>query len=168
MPSEISAPVPDARGHFGPYGGRFVPETLVSALEELEQEYQSARTDPEFRREFSSLLGRLLRASNASLFRGAPDPAPWRSKNLSQARGPFAHRRAQKSTNAIGQAILCKRMGKKRVIAETGAGQHGVATATAAARFRLRMRCLHGRSGHEAPGCSTSRGWNFWARESSP
>ena len=134
MPFEISAPVPDARGHFGPYGGKFVPETLVSALEELEQEYQKARTDPEFRREFSSLLADYC---------GRPTPLYF-AERLTQRLGgakiylkreDLLHTGAHKINNAIGQAILCKRMGKKRVIAETGAGQHGVATATAAARF---------------------------------
>ena len=134
MPFEISALVPDAHGHFGPYGGRFVPETLVSALEELEQEYQRARTDPEFRREFSSLLADYC---------GRPTPlyfAERLTRRLGGAkiylkREDLLHTGAHKINNAVGQAILCKRMGKKRVIAETGAGQHGVATATVAARF---------------------------------
>ena len=126
--------VPDAFGHFGPYGGRFVPETLVSALEELEVEYQKARTDQEFRKEFSNLLANYC---------GRPTPlylAERLTERLDGAkiylkREDLLHTGAHKINNAIGQALLCKRMGKKRVIAETGAGQHGVATATVAARF---------------------------------
>ena len=127
-------PVPDALGHFGPYGGRFVPETLVSALEELELEYQKARIDPEFRKEFSSLLANYC---------GRPTPLYFAERLTGRLGGAkiylkredLLHTGAHKINNAIGQALLCKRMGKKRVIAETGAGQHGVATATVAARF---------------------------------
>ena len=126
--------VPDAFGHFGPYGGRFVPETLVSALEELELEYQKARTDPEFRKEFSNLLANYC---------GRPTPLYFAERLTERLGGAkiylkredLLHTGAHKINNAIGQALLCKRMGKKRVIAETGAGQHGVATATVAARF---------------------------------
>ena len=111
MPFEISAPVPDAHGHFGPYGGRFVPETLVSALEELEQEYQKARTDPEFRREFSSLLADYC---------GRPTPLYFAERLTQQLGGAkiylkredLLHTGAHKINNAIGQAILCKRMGR--------------------------------------------------------
>jgi tryptophan synthase beta chain len=126
--------LPDTHGHFGPYGGRFVPETLVSALDELEREYQRARLDPEFRKEFSDLLANYC---------GRPTPL-YLAERLSQRLGgariylkreDLLHTGAHKINNAIGQAILCRRMGKKRVIAETGAGQHGVATATVAARF---------------------------------
>jgi tryptophan synthase beta chain len=126
--------VPDAHGHFGPYGGKFVPETLFSALEELEQEYETAKNDPEFRREYAALLADYV---------GRPTPlyfAERLTEHLGGAkiylkREDLLHTGAHKINNAIGQAILCKRMGKKRVIAETGAGQHGVATATVAARF---------------------------------
>ena len=134
LASEMSAAVPDAHGHFGPYGGRFVPETLVSALEELEQEYQRARIDPGFRKEFSFLLADYC---------GRPTPLYF-AERLTQRLGgariylkreDLLHTGAHKINNAVGQALLCKRMGKRRVIAETGAGQHGVATATVAARF---------------------------------
>ena len=134
LASEMSASVPDAHGHFGPYGGRFVPETLVSALEELEQEYQRARIDPGFRKEFSFLLADYC---------GRPTPLYF-AERLTQRLGgariylkreDLLHTGAHKINNAVGQALLCKRMGKRRVIAETGAGQHGVATATVAARF---------------------------------
>jgi tryptophan synthase beta chain len=125
---------PDAHGHFGPYGGKFVPETLFSALEELEREYELAKKDPEFRNEYSYLLSEYV---------GRPTPLYY-AERLTQHLGgakiylkreDLLHTGAHKINNAIGQAILCKRMGKKRVIAETGAGQHGVATATVAARF---------------------------------
>jgi tryptophan synthase beta chain len=134
MSPEISALVPDAHGHFGPYGGRFVPETLVSALDELEEEYRKARIDSDFRKEFSALLADYC---------GRPTPLYF-AERLTQFLGgakiylkreDLLHTGAHKINNAIGQALLCKRMGKKRVIAETGAGQHGVATATVAARF---------------------------------
>lgn len=126
--------LPDAHGHFGQYGGKFVPETLVSALAELEHEYDLARKDTDFRREYSSLL---------SDFCGRPTPlyfAERLTRELGGARiylkrEDLLHTGAHKINNAIGQAILARRMGKKRLIAETGAGQHGVATATVAARF---------------------------------
>jgi tryptophan synthase beta chain len=131
---ETLTPLPDANGHFGQYGGKFVPETLVSALEELEVEYDLARKDPEFRKEFSYLLADYC---------GRPTPlyfADRLTRHLGGAkiylkREDLLHTGAHKINNAIGQAILAQRMGKKRVIAETGAGQHGVATATVAARF---------------------------------
>jgi tryptophan synthase beta chain len=126
--------VPDAHGHFGPYGGRFVPETLMTALLELEEEYRTARNDPAFQKELDYLL---------SEFVGRPTPlyfAERLTKELGGAkiylkREDLLHTGAHKINNAIGQILLARRMGKKRVIAETGAGQHGVATATVAARF---------------------------------
>ena len=131
MPSPV---VPDAHGHFGPYGGKFVPETLYSALEELEREYDKAKQDPEFRKEFAGLLHDFCGRSTPLYY------AERLTKHLGGAkiylkREDLLHTGAHKINNAIGQAILCRRMGKKRVIAETGAGQHGVATATVAARF---------------------------------
>lgn len=131
---ETLTSLPDANGHFGQYGGKFVPETLVSALGELEREYDIAKKDEAFRQEFSYLL---------SDFCGRPTPlyyADRLTQHLGGAkiylkREDLLHTGAHKINNAIGQAILAKRMGKKRVIAETGAGQHGVATATVAARF---------------------------------
>jgi tryptophan synthase beta chain len=126
--------VPDAHGHFGPYGGRFVPETLMTALLDLEREYETARKDPAFQKELDYLL---------SEFVGRPTPlyfAERLTKELGGAkiylkREDLLHTGAHKINNAIGQILLARRMGKKRVIAETGAGQHGVATATVAARF---------------------------------
>ena len=126
---------PDATGHFGPYGGRFVPETLIHALDELESEYARARRDPEFQRELDDLLRD---------FAGRPTPLI-EAHRLSAAAGcrvflkreDLLHTGAHKINNTVGQCLLTRRMGKPRVIAETGAGQHGVATAAAAARFGL-------------------------------
>src|SRR5437588_4004403 len=126
--------VPDAQGHFGPYGGMFVPETLMSALEELAAEYDRAKNDPKFQNELSILLRD---------FAGRPTPlyfAERLTKRLGGAkiylkREDLLHTGAHKINNALGQILLAQRMGKRRIIAETGAGQHGVATATVAARF---------------------------------
>jgi tryptophan synthase beta chain len=126
--------VPDAHGHFGPYGGRFVPETLMTALLDLEHEYETARKDPAFQKELDYLLREFV---------GRPTPLYF-AERLTQELGgakiylkreDLLHTGAHKINNAIGQILLARRMGKKRVIAETGAGQHGVATATVAARF---------------------------------
>jgi len=128
--------VPDPQGRFGPFGGRYVPETLFAALEELDAAYREARADPAFLGE----VDRLLRE-----FVGRPTqltPAPRLSAHAGGAqiwlkREDLAHTGAHKINNALGQALLAKRMGKTRIIAETGAGQHGVATATACARFGI-------------------------------
>ena len=134
--SHASAQVPDPRGRFGNFGGRYVPETLTRALDELSEEYDRAKRDPEFQQELSGLL---------KTFVGRPSPL-YHAKRLSQAAGgaqiwlkreDLNHTGAHKINNTIGQALLTKRMGKSRVIAETGAGQHGVATATACAHFGL-------------------------------
>ena len=126
--------VPNAHGHFGPYGGRFVPETLMTALLDLEREYETARKDPAFQKELDYLLREFV---------GRPTPLYF-AERLTQELGgakiylkreDLLHTGAHKINNAIGQILLARRMGKKRVIAETGAGQHGVATATVAARF---------------------------------
>lgn len=128
------AAVPDASGHFGSYGGMFVPETLMTALHELTDEYHAARKDPAFRAELSELLANFV---------GRPTPL-YLAERLTERLGgakiylkreDLLHTGAHKINNAVGQILLAKRMGKKRVIAETGAGQHGVATATVAARF---------------------------------
>jgi tryptophan synthase beta chain len=128
---------PDAQGHFGPYGGRFVPETLVHPLQELEEEYFRARKDASFQREFDYYLKE---------FCGRPTPlyfAERLTRELGGARiylkrEDLLHTGAHKINNCIGQILLARRMGKTRIIAETGAGQHGVATATVAAMFGLR------------------------------
>lgn len=128
--------LPDPKGHFGPYGGRFVPETLMSPLEELEKAYEEAIADPQFQAELDSLLKN---------YAGRPTPLYF-AKRLSEQIGgakiylkreDLLHTGAHKINNALGQALLAKRMGKKRVIAETGAGQHGVASATACALLGL-------------------------------
>jgi tryptophan synthase beta chain len=135
--------LPDQHGHFGPYGGRFVPETLMTALLELEREYAAAKIDPVFRRELAHLLHDFV---------GRPTPL-YLAERLTEKLGgakiylkreDLLHTGAHKINNAIGQILLARRMGKKRIIAETGAGQHGVATATAAARFGLECRIYMG------------------------
>jgi tryptophan synthase beta chain len=133
-----SAPqaMPDAQGRFGPYGGRYVPETLVAPLEELEQAYAEARKDPKFQSELDLLLRN---------FAGRPTPLQFASRLSENLGGPriylkredLLHTGAHKINNCIGQGLLAVRMGKRRVVAETGAGQHGVATATVAARLDL-------------------------------
>jgi tryptophan synthase beta chain len=128
--------LPDASGHFGPYGGSFVSETLTHALEELKKVYAHYQNDPEFLREFHHEL---------KYFVGRPSPIyharRWSSEvggaQIYFKREDLNHTGAHKINNVIGQALLAKRMGKPRVIAETGAGQHGVATATICARFGL-------------------------------
>ncbi|MCX8250488.1 MAG: tryptophan synthase subunit beta [Dehalococcoidia bacterium] len=131
--------LPDSRGRFGDYGGRFVPETLMAALEELELEYKSARSDPAFVAELDDLLANYV---------GRPSPLYFAS-NLTRELGgaqiyikreDIIHTGAHKINNAVGQALLARRLGKKRIIAETGAGQHGVATATVCAMFG--MECV--------------------------
>ena len=130
---------PDARGHFGPYGGTFVAETLIHALDELKDAYAAAQRDPEFMAEYQSELAHFV---------GRPSPiyhAARMSRELGGAqiylkREDLNHTGAHKVNNTIGQALLARRMGKPRVIAETGAGQHGVATATICARYG--MECV--------------------------
>jgi tryptophan synthase beta chain len=132
----ISQVVPDARGRYGPYGGRYVPETLMAPLEELERAYAEASADPSFQ----ARLGKLLHD-----FAGRPTPLQFASRLTEQFGGPriyikredLLHTGSHKINNCLGQGLLAVRMGKKRVIAETGAGQHGVATATVAALLGL-------------------------------
>jgi tryptophan synthase beta chain len=127
---------PDEHGHFGPYGGRYMPEALIGALDELSAEYDKARIDPEFTGE----LTRLLRdyAGRPSLLTEAPRFAEHAGgARVFLKREDLNHTGSHKINNVLGQALLTKRMGKKRVIAETGAGQHGVATATACALMGL-------------------------------
>ncbi|MDD5617817.1 MAG: pyridoxal-phosphate dependent enzyme, partial [Candidatus Omnitrophica bacterium] len=128
--------LPDKQGHFGIFGGKFVPETLMPALQELEAEYKIAQKDKTFQKELDYLLAQ---------YAGRPTPLYF-AENLSKLLGSLKiylkredllHTGAHKINNTLGQALLARRMGKKRVIAETGAGQHGVATATVAALFGL-------------------------------
>jgi tryptophan synthase beta chain len=134
---------PDPRGHFGQFGGRYVAETLMPALLELEEAYAEAMADPEFEKEFHYYLNHYV---------GRPSPlyyAERLSEHLGGARiylkrEDLNHTGAHKVNNTVGQVLLAKRMGKKKVIAETGAGQHGVATATVAARFGLECEVFMG------------------------
>jgi tryptophan synthase beta chain len=135
--------VPDAGGHFGPYGGRYVPEVLMAPLEELEQAYLAIKTDAAFQAELADLLKN---------YAGRPTPLYY-AKRLSEKLGggkiyfkreDLLHTGAHKINNALGQALLARKMGKKRIIAETGAGQHGVATATACALLGLQCRVYMG------------------------
>ncbi|MGH3860217.1 tryptophan synthase subunit beta [Actinokineospora sp.] len=127
---------PDERGHFGPYGGRYMPEALIGALDELTAEYDKARLDPEFTDEFARLLRDY--AGRPSLLTEAPRFAEHAGgARVFLKREDLNHTGSHKINNVLGQALLTKRMGKKRVIAETGAGQHGVATATACALMGL-------------------------------
>ena len=131
--------VPDKRGHFGPYGGMFVPETLMAPLQELAREYEKARRDRRFREELDYYLRE---------YAGRPTPLYFAERMTRQLGGPkiylkredLLHTGAHKINNTLGQILLAKRMGKRRIIAETGAGQHGVAAATVAAMFG--MECV--------------------------
>src|SRR5713101_1396722 len=128
---------PDALGHWGPYGGRFVPETLMAPLEELTEAYLVAKDDQSFQSELRNLL---------TNYAGRPTPLFYASRLTEQAGGAriylkredLLHTGAHKINNTLGQILLARRMGKRRIIAETGAGQHGVATATVCALFGLR------------------------------
>jgi tryptophan synthase beta chain len=141
--SSIAQAVPDSRGRYGPYGGRYVPETLVAPLEELEQAYAAAQADASFSAELDSLLHN---------FAGRPTPLQFASRLTEHLGGPriylkredLLHTGAHKINNALGQGLLAARMGKPRIIAETGAGQHGVATAAVAARLGLKCTVYMG------------------------
>jgi len=135
--------VPDAHGRFGPYGGSFVPETLMHALRQLSEHYEQARQDPEFKKQFDYYLKSYV---------GRPSPLYFAERLTREAGGAriylkredLNHTGAHKINNCIGQALLTRRMGKPRIIAETGAGQHGVATATAAALFGMKCQVYMG------------------------
>jgi tryptophan synthase beta chain len=134
-----SQPRPDFHGRFGPYGGQYVPETLMAALAELVTEYEAARGDPAFQSEYAALLRDFV---------GRPTPLYFASRLTERAGGAriylkredLAHTGAHKINNALGQALVAKRMGKRRIVAETGAGQHGVASATVCAM--MGMQCV--------------------------
>ena len=136
MTETLPAPetLPDAHGHFGAFGGMFVPETLMFALNELSAEYERAKADPAFQHELDYLLREYV---------GRPTPLyfaeRWTEKlggaKIYLKREDLLHTGAHKINNAMGQILIARRLGKKRIIAETGAGQHGVATATVCARF---------------------------------
>jgi len=139
----MTTTVPDIHGRFGPYGGRFVPETLMFALRQLTEHYEQARQDAEFQKQFTYYLKHYV---------GRPSPLYFAERLTQEAGGAriylkredLNHTGAHKINNCIGQALLTRRMGKPRIIAETGAGQHGVATATAAALFGLKCQVYMG------------------------
>jgi len=156
MTATVTKTWPDSHGRFGPYGGRFVPETLVAPLEELERAYAEASADPKFQAELDDLLRN---------FAGRPTPLQFAERLTSHLGGPriymkredLLHTGAHKINNCIGQALLAVRMGKRRIIAETGAGQHGVATATVAARFGLECVVYMGTEDMERQRLNVSR-----------
>src|SRR5205809_4102406 len=135
--------MPDSQGRFGPYGGQYVPETLMHALRQLTEHYEAAREDAEFQKQFDCYLRQYV---------GRPSPLYFAERLTKEAGGAriylkredLNHTGAHKINNCIGQALLTRRMGKPRIIAETGAGQHGVATATAAALFGLKCQVYMG------------------------
>ena len=135
---------PDATGHFGPYGGRYVGETLVAALDALTEAYQEAKHDPVFQRELAAMLKH---------YAARPTPVDYIQRlsdhvggaKIYLKREDCTHTGAHKINNVVGQGLLAKRMGKKKLIAETGAGQHGVATATIAARFGMACQVFMGK-----------------------
>ena len=148
--------MPDATGHFGPYGGMFVPETLISALNDLAAEYERARKDQGFKNELEALLRD---------FAGRPTPLYFAERLTSKLGGAkiylkredLLHTGAHKINNALGQILLARRMGKARIIAETGAGQHGVATATVAARFGCECVVYMGKTDMERQAVNVAR-----------
>jgi tryptophan synthase beta chain len=154
---------PDERGRFGAYGGRFVPETLVPALVELEAAYRAARVDASYRAELDRLL---------TTFAGRPTPlfdaerltAAWGGARVLLKREDLCHTGAHKINNTLGQVLLAKRMGKRRIIAETGAGQHGVATASACALFGLPCEVYMGALDVERQALNVARMELFGAR----
>ncbi|QSR87473.1 tryptophan synthase subunit beta [Candidatus Methylacidiphilum infernorum] len=154
FPSSLT--LPDSLGYYGPYGGRFAPESLMEALLQLEAEYQKAKEDPRFKEELQELLKN---------YAGRPTPL-YHAKRLSSLLGDIKvylkredllHTGAHKINNTLGQVLLAKRMGKKRVVAETGAGQHGVATATACALFGLECTIYMGEVDMERQALNVSR-----------
>jgi tryptophan synthase beta chain len=148
--------VPDQHGHFGKYGGMFVPETLMAALTELTHEYEMARKDPAFQAELDRLLHEYVGRPTSLYF-----AERWTEKlggaRIYLKREDLLHTGAHKINNALGQALLALRLGKKRIIAETGAGQHGVATATVCARFGLECVIYMGKIDMERQALNVAR-----------
>src|SRR5918992_3319404 len=147
---------PDAGGHWGRYGGRYVPETLMAPLEELTEAFDAARDEESFQREFESLL-RDFSGRPTPLFHAARLTEHAGGARIYLKREDLAHTGSHKLNNVLGQALLTKRMGKTRVIAETGAGQHGVATATAAALFGLDCTVYMGKVDTERQALNVAR-----------
>jgi tryptophan synthase beta chain len=156
--------VPDEKGRFGPFGGRYVPETLMAAVDQLAREYDAACKDPSFWRELDWYL-RNYAGRATPLYFARRLTAHLGGAKIYLKREDLAHTGSHKINNTLGQTLLTIRMGKKRVIAETGAGQHGVATATAAAAFACNAPCTWGRRMFVAR-ISTSSAWNCWAQRS--
>ena len=155
-PTETTEQLPDAHGHFGTYGGMFVPETLMDPMQTLAEEYEKAKNDPKFQTELDYLLRQYC---------GRPTPLyyaeRWTEKlggaKIYLKREDLLHTGAHKINNALGQILLAKRLGKKRIIAETGAGQHGVATATVCARFGMECIVYMGRVDMERQALNVAR-----------
>ena len=146
--TDISIPVfgardPDARGYYGAFGGRFVPETIVAPVEELTTAYYRTRDDPDFRQQLGALLRNYV-GRPTPLYEAARLSASSGGARIVLKREDLAHTGAHKINNALGQALLASRMGKRRIVAETGAGQHGVASATACALLGLECRVYMG------------------------
>ena len=135
--------LPDSHGRYGPYGGQYVPETLMSAVHQLAEAYEKAKADPEFDRELRYYLKQYVGRPNPLYF-ARRATAAWGGAKIYLKREDLNHTGAHKINNTLGQGLLCVRMGKPRIIAETGAGQHGVATATAAALLGLECEVYMG------------------------
>ena len=155
---------PSSEGRFGDFGGRFVPETLVPACKELEAAFRSAWADPAFRTELDDLLRDY--AGRPSALTECHRLGEHLGLRLLLKREDLNHTGSHKINNVIGQALLARRMGKRRLVAETGAGQHGVATATAAALLRHGVQGLHGRRSTSSGRRSTCSGCGCWAPRS--
>ena len=160
MPAPVSG-LPDAAGHFDQFGGRFVPEALYSALQQLEQEFAAAMADPAFGSELSALraeyTGRPSPLTEVHRFAEHAEPSAGRKPVIVLKREDLNHTGSHKINNVLGQALLARRMGKTRLIAETGAGQHGVATATAAALFGMECTVYMGRVDTERQALNVAR-----------
>src|SRR4051812_31649175 len=156
MTIDDAATVPDLTGHFGPFGGRFAPEALIAALDELAAEFAAAQRDPRFQAELEHL---------ATTYAGRPSPLSEAKRFGAEAGGArillkredLNHTGSHKINNVLGQALLTKRMGKRRLIAETGAGQHGVAAATAAALLGLECSVYMGEVDTERQALNVAR-----------
>jgi len=159
-------PWPDARGRYGEFGGRFVPETLMYALGELEQAYNESKADPAFNAELDDLRTHFVGRATP-LYLAKRLTAHLGGAKIYFKREDLAHTGAHKINNALGQCLLAKRMGKDRVIAETGAGQHGVATATACALLGPQVHRLHGRRRYRTTETECISHSAFWAAKSS-
>jgi len=148
--------LPDHRGHFGPYGGRYVAETLMPAILEIEEAYARIGNSPDFQEELRKLLEDYAGRPTPLFFAGRLTEK-YGGARIYLKREDLAHTGAHKINNTLGQALLAKWMGKRKVIAETGAGQHGVATATAAALFGMECRVFMGTEDIERQAANVQR-----------